>query len=170
MSEEEWRDIPGYDGVYQASSLGRIRSNKSGSWRVLKQALQGYCKSKYRAVELFEKGLGKNRRVHQLVLEAFVGPRPGDGYQACHNDGDRENNALENLRWDTARGNYLDKRKHGTAVVGSKHKLARLTEDDVVEIRKRLLAGEKAAALAREYAVARTLVSQIKHRRVWTHV
>jgi HNH endonuclease len=56
------------------------------------------------------------RAVHHLVLEAFVGQRPA-GFQGCDTDGDTKNNALSNLRWDTAEGNRADALRHGTAVV-----------------------------------------------------
>lgn len=54
-----------------------------------------------------------NRKVHRLVLEAFVGPCP-DGTVGCHNDGDTTNNSVGNLRWDTPGANNRDKRTHGT--------------------------------------------------------
>lgn len=124
-ADEEWRDIPNHPG-YQASSLGRVRSvdrivyDKNGralnrSGQVLKQTLNtatGYYMTglgSYRT----ESG-GKVRAVHVLVLEAFTGPRPDSDYEACHNDGNQENNRIDNLRWDTRSENGHDKVRHGT--------------------------------------------------------
>lgn len=116
---EEWRDIAGYEGSYQVSSLGRVRSLDRKCWlgnrwgnmkgRVLAQPLSG--KYKYRTVAL---GAGNTAYVHRLVLEAFVGPCP-EGMEACHfPDRDPSNNRLENLRWGTHRENMDDMRKHGS--------------------------------------------------------
>jgi hypothetical protein len=70
------------------------------------------------------------RRIHCLLLEAFIGPRPPE-YEGCHNDGNYDNNALDNLRWDTPAANHADKLRHGTPARGEKHGLSKLTEADV---------------------------------------
>ncbi len=109
----EWRSISGFEGRYEVSNLGDVRSLASvnGGGRVLKPytAVDGY-----HLVDLFGSTGARRRaaRVHCLVLEAFVGPRP-DGMYGCHNDGNPQNNLLSNLRWDTPRNNSLDKVIHG---------------------------------------------------------
>lgn len=116
---EEWRPIPGTDGIYEVSNLGRVRSldrvitEKTGmcrrkSGRVLKP-FKG-DRYDHQAVSI---GAHDRRYVHVLVLEVFVGPRP-TGYEACHNDGDVHNNAVKNLRWDTPSANQQDRIDHGT--------------------------------------------------------
>jgi HNH endonuclease/NUMOD4 motif len=119
---EEWKPIPGYDALYDASSFGRIRSHdrfvrdryggenhlKRGQLRKLTNQRDGY-----QTVPLSKEGRTSTKFVHHLILEAFAGPRP-DGYVACHNDGDRANNRIDNLRWDTPRNNNLDAVLHGT--------------------------------------------------------
>lgn len=74
-------------------------------------------------------GCAMRKRIHQIVLEAFVGPRPR-GTEACHNDGNRKNNALSNLRWDTPSGNWKDRKRHGR---GSS--MVKLSREQVREIR-----------------------------------
>jgi hypothetical protein len=112
---ENWAPIPGRDG-YECSDLGQVRSVdrairfKDGrqrffAGRILRPADNGHG-------YLFVNIAHKSPRVHCLVLETFVGPRP-DGMEACHNDGDRRNNRLTNLRWDTSRSNSLDIVRHG---------------------------------------------------------
>ena len=119
--KEEWRDIPGWEGSYQASSHGRIRSldrkivypngkEFSRRGRVLSPAK---INSGYLHICLHRNQKQFHYLVHVLVLEAFVGPRP-DGFQACHNDGNRLNNHAYNLRWDTIEANHADKIRHGT--------------------------------------------------------
>lgn len=69
-------------------------------------------KNGYRIVSLPIEGVGKRTfNVHRLILEAFVGPCP-EGMEACHNDGDRGNNRLNNLRWDTRSANMADRFRH----------------------------------------------------------
>lgn len=66
----------------------------------------------YLTVVLFVNGTRKTQLVHQLVLKTFVGPRP-KGYDSCHGDGDKSNNHLSNLRWDTRSENMKDLYRHG---------------------------------------------------------
>lgn len=121
MNEELWLPIRGYEGLYEVSSLGRVRSldreiehptagivHRKG--KVLAQ--NPLNKDGYLGVGLNKGGTKKKRSVHTLVLEAFVGPRP-EGQQACHNDGNNTNNRVENLRWDTPRENVADIKRHG---------------------------------------------------------
>lgn len=128
---EDWRPIPGYEGLYEASSFGRVRSltrtvplgdsTKTIQGIVLKQRKFGTDRHPRKAVKLCVGGIAKVRLVHQLVLEAFVGPRP-EGLEGCHNNGDPFDNRTENLRWDTNSANQLDSVEHGT------HHEARKTE------------------------------------------
>lgn len=107
---EVWKDVVGYEGLYKVSDLGRVVSERFGKTRLMKLSLKsGYCVV----------GLTKNKRqrvkgVHVLVLEAFVSPRP-EGTLCCHGDGNRTNNQLSNLRWDSPYENYMDAVRHGTA-------------------------------------------------------
>ena len=119
---EQWRPIPGYEGLYEVSDLGRVRSlgrttrdRKVVPPRVMKGSpdMGGYL-----SVKLYggEQGRGgrKLRKVHHLVLEAFVEPKP-QGKMCRHLDGDPQNNSLENLRWGTCAENAQDKIRHGRA-------------------------------------------------------
>lgn len=117
----EWRPISGYEGYYEVSNKGIVRSLD----RDVEHAVSGVVRRRgrviklkphkdgYRMVTLHKEGRRKNRMVHQIVLEAFVGPCP-PGQQTCHNNGDPSDNRLENLRWDTPKANVADKRRHGT--------------------------------------------------------
>ena len=100
MQQEAWLPIPGHEG-YEASNLGRIRSI-----RILSPGRTGQG---HLRVCLNE---GKQRSVHQLVLEAFVGP--SGGLLALHRDGDPGNNRIENLYWGTYSDNLNDSVRHGT--------------------------------------------------------
>lgn len=128
MSEdtpEEWRPVFGYEGLYEVSDLGRVRSlprevDNSGLGPGRKYTYPGKTlkpsrmKIGYQSVTLSYKGQKKPSYVHRLVCEAFQGP-PRDGKtQVCHYDGDRHNNSNSNLRWDSPKGNMQDAKRHGT--------------------------------------------------------
>lgn len=119
--EERWVDIPGWEGSYQVSDLGRVRgvarsivrsngSPQSFAPRILRPIKGPYGHLK---VRLHRPGYSEPQYVHRLVLLAFVGPAP-DGNECCHNDGDAGNNVIANLRWDTPSSNNLDMNLHGT--------------------------------------------------------
>lgn len=121
---EEWRAVTGYEGLYEVSDLGRVRSldryvqRNGGCASGRPMRLKGIIlkprpmKSGHLQVNLGKNGISRNELIHQLVLIAFVGPRP-KGMEGCHEDGDPSNNNLDNLRWDTRSGNNLDKVRHG---------------------------------------------------------
>ena len=121
LSKEEWRSVVGYEGHYEVSNRGNLRSldrvvtYKNGVKRTHKgKALKlGKHKFGYSKVELHKNGKISHTNVHRLVLEAFSGPCP-DGMEACHNDGDPTNNTIENLRWGTRSENRQDAVRHGT--------------------------------------------------------
>ena len=73
---------------------------------------------------------------HQLVAEAFIGPRPGPGYEVAHRSGSKISAYAPDLRWSTRAGNNVDKITHGTSLKGRKNGRAKLTEEDVLEIRR----------------------------------
>jgi NUMOD4 motif-containing protein/HNH endonuclease len=118
---EIWMPVPGYEGFYEVSDLGRIYSHRrwtragTRGGRILKPAWDGGTKSKpHQFVSLFRDGNGKGKQyfVHRLVLLAFVG-EPPDGMIGCHRDDDPANNCLENLRWDTPSENMRDCIRNG---------------------------------------------------------
>ncbi len=128
-----------------------------------------YDKDGYNTAVLYNNGMPTGRRVHRLVLEAYVGPCP-EGMQVRHLDGDVYNNNLDNLAYGTAQQNQADRKKHGTAVGnGSANAASKLTETEVLEIRK-LRCNENTRSLADRYGVTPSLISAICTRRRWRHI
>ena len=121
-SEEQWRPIPGYEGFYEVSDHGRVRSlpriangSSAGTRRLPGRVLSPGINPQTgrRMVVLHRDGTRRTNNIYPLVLAAFVGPRP-PGMEACHNNGDHTNDRLSNLRWDTSRENTFDSVEHGT--------------------------------------------------------
>ena len=107
--------------------------------------------------------------VHQLVLEAFVGPAP-TGMVACHGDGNPTNNRLSNLRWGTRKDNEADKERHGRRRRGATHQNAKATEEKVREARRLREAGWMLQTIADHLQLCRTTVSAIVNGYTWNHV
>lgn len=156
---ETWKSIPGWVGYYEASDLGRIRSvprrvpdgrpNVPYRWlkgRVLSPTHVG---SGYLRVTLTRGNKKFPISVHRAVLAAFTGSWPGEELQGCHNDGDKNNNRLDNLRWDTASENARDQIRHGTHVAASKTECSRghmLAGPNLIEAYNILRDGTKSPA------------------------
>ena len=119
---ERWKPVSGYEGLYEVSSHGRVRSldrnvtRSDGQVHRYKGKLLRTPLSTgggYPFVRLSAQGKTQVRTVHSLVAEAFIGTRP-EGMEVCHNDGNPANNRLDNLRYGTPSENELDKLRHGT--------------------------------------------------------
>ncbi len=127
-------------------------------------------KQGYQQVTLYRSGKSYYHRTHQMVLTAFVGPCPA-GMVGRHLDGNPENNDLSNLVWSTQSVNLADRNRHGTNIVGTRNGRAKVTEEDVIEIRQRYAAGRMSQqTLADEFGLNQTNVSDIIRRVTWKHV
>lgn len=123
MENEEWRDVVGYEGFYEVSNMGRVRSVKrfvNGRWGlrpfkgvVLKTSNRTkgskFSPFYYQGVNLHKNGEAKNMHVHRLVAEAFI-PNPYNFPIVNHIDENPSNNRAENLEWCTQKQNQ----NHGT--------------------------------------------------------
>lgn len=108
--QEKWKDIPNI-ALYEISNYGVVKSLKFGKEKILKP----WKRNGYLQICLSQNNKTKKYKIHRLVLEAFVGPCPS-GMEGCHNDGNKDNNFIGNLRWDTRSENIKDAIKHKTFV------------------------------------------------------
>ena len=102
LQQERWKDIDGYDGMYQVSDLGRVRSFKFGKTRLLRP---GKTKDGYFIVQLWRNGQGKVLLVHRLVAQAFIPNDDETKTQINHRNEDKTENKVSNLEWCTAQYN-----------------------------------------------------------------
>jgi uncharacterized protein (DUF433 family) len=195
LPSEEWRAVPDFEDRYEVSNLGRVKSFARRRERILKATpCCGYLQ-----VGLSEDGQVTYKKVHALVLTAFVGPCP-EGMESRHLNGDRQDNRLINLCWGTKLENAADKHRHGTMARGDRsgprlhpellvrgdqhwtrqhpdrvlrgenNGSAKLTDDAVRDIVARWRAGETQIALAKEYGVTDVIVSAICRGETWKHL
>lgn len=165
---EIWKDIPGYEGAYQASSLGNIKSvsryvsGKGGGQYLLPERIlkPTPCdKHGHVNVGLWSGGNRINRKVHALVALAFLGTRP-EGALIRHLDGNPLNNTVENLAYGSRSENMRDVYRIGNA-------LKKLTADDVLKIRALLEKGHKQQDIAYCFNVSPAMISAIHRGRAY---
>jgi hypothetical protein len=120
---ENWRPVFGFEGLYEVSSFGRIRSlgrppvcGKHGGRGFRECILRAHSVSKGHLRVKLRQGQETKFFVHTLVLTAFVGPCP-QGMECRHLDGNPANNRLGNLKWGTPEENWADRRRHGNGFV-----------------------------------------------------
>ncbi len=176
---EIWKDVPGYEGQYQVSSEGRVRSlarevdvpltrwGAKGTRRV-NEAVMSLQKDKRNRVfvALRREGAAKRFTVASLVASAFIGPRP-EGALVLHGDGDSTNNHVKNLRYGSHSDNIEDARTHGTLSQGETQWLSKLTASEVLFIRITDMSG---VDLAKHYGVTPACISAVRQRKNWKHV
>lgn len=178
---EEWRDIPGYEGLYQVSDLGRLR-RPHGVKRPGKRIQTGFIRPSvnrlgYLFLPLYQNGKRKQMLVHRLVMLAFVGQCPSN-LVVNHKNGIRGDNRLNNLEYITQKENILHGIRRINAnccegerwAVGENNNNARLTVGDVKEIRRLIRLGERLLDIAKLFGVTPTNIRLIKNKKTWSHV
>lgn len=175
---ESWADVPGYEGFYEVSDHGRVRSvtrtvkvgeRKDGTTFTRRhhgRALTACTPSGgYPTVVLWKRGVDESKRVHVLVLEAFRGACPA-GLACRHLDSNRQNNHLTNLEWGTYSENQMDRVDAGTSNRGERNGQAKLARREVLSIRRQhgLRTQQQ---LADEFNVSAGCIQRILERVTW---
>ncbi len=170
-----YKDIDGFPG-YRIGSDGSVWSCRwswghgvkirPDHWRKLRPGLAG---AGYRFVNLHGDAGKRTRYIHRLLLEAFVGPCP-PGHEGCHNNGDRTDNRLVNLRWATHRENIADREAHGGNPKGTRNGQAKLDEAQVQAIREMRAEGQEYKAISAKFGVSTSAIGFIVKRKLWRHI
>lgn len=180
MTCERWKSIVAYQAYYEVSNHGRVRSldrvvkypnasDRHMSGRILTHRLDNYG---YPVVNLSVERDHKTFKIHRLVLTAFVGD-PEDESVCMHLDNNPENNSLDNLRWGTSADNNRQciEDGRGNRASGECHGRAKLTEKQVLEIRKLyFVGGITQRKLGMIFAVSRRSIGDIVNRKNWRHI
>jgi hypothetical protein len=171
---EIWKDIIGYEGQYQVSNLGRVRSLLNNIRSLRKEPLIRKLrigKSGYYYLNIFKNQELKTLKPHRLVAEYFIDKIYGKDY-VNHIDGDKLNNKYTNLEWVTPKENY----DHSVLIgkqnpIGSSNHNSKLKDIDVLEIR-RLYENKKynQTQLAKKYSVTQRCISLIVRKEAWKHI
>jgi hypothetical protein len=169
---ERWLPAVGYEGFYEVSDLGRVRSVphpsrtgfKGGVIRKPQNAGKGY-----RALRLSVRGHLTGEYVHHMVLAAFVGPCPA-GMECLHGDDDRTNNRLNNLSYGTHDENMQQAVERNRMLSGERNPGSVLTEELVAEIRSAADAGVQGVALADYHGVSKATICRVVRRYLWQNV
>lgn len=168
---EVWKPVVGFEGSYEVSSFGRVRSLDRQIWLVASHRTSAHwhpCKGRllrpgkmnaqgHVSVAL---GRGNSQCVHALVAAAFIGPRP-PGLDVCHRNGQGDSNAEDNLYYGTRSQNNRDVTTHDRR---------KLTVAQVHEVRRRNAAGETTASLARAFGVCKSNMGYVVSGRYYAHV
>lgn len=176
--DETWKPIPGYEGFYEVSDLGRVRSldravpraanAKSGAIQLTGRTIKphinyaGGRQGGRLTVALTKDSIRSNFLVHRLVAQAFI-PNPNNLSDATHIDHNPLNNAVSNLEWLSHRQNIRD-----SVHAGRWRK--KLSEDQVRTIQRRIASGEAQVAIARDLGLAYGTINSIAAGRSWRHV
>lgn len=185
LTDEIWRDVPGWEGRYSISTLGRVRTNyidygnQTGVW--YRRSVHRICTipihpKGYRYLRLSVHGKTTTTGVHQLVAQAFVS-NPCGYKEVNHRNGIKHDNRPENLEWVSHQGNMVHAWGAGLMInarlTGTKHHRAKIDDDVVRAIRAAVPTfsdSETKARVAAQYGVSICTVNDILKRRSWKHI
>lgn len=179
---EIWKSINGYETLYEVSNRGRVRSvdrvfhglhprwgtpyTRVHKGKVLKPGIQHVG---HLSIQLSINGKAQTFLVHRLVAHAFI-PNPDNLPFVLHKDDDPSNNRKSNLMWGTPQDNSADMVEKGRSSFGSRNPSAKLSEDDVRNIRRLFAQGFSGKEIAKLYSMNPATISEIRRDKLWKHV
>ena len=161
--EEIFKDVKGYEGYYEVSNLGRVRSTSYKGTRILKPSL----KIRYKIVVFCINQIKVHKLVHRLVAEAFI-PNPNNYSIVNHIDGNRKNNEVSNLEWCTPLYNTQHAKSHNLLNRYEDRPAAKLTKEKVLLIPELINLGATTDDLKNLFNVSRRCIDNIFEGKNWT--
>ena len=185
-SEEVWKDVIGYEGLYQVSNFGNVRSldrlvnksNKTSYIRKGKLCKQSKSNLGYMTVGFTVSDVKTNKYVHRLVAEAFI-LNTENKPQVNHIDCNKKNNHVSNLEWCTNSENHIHATKNGlnklhlhrVAYSGEENGRSLLTKEQVLEIKQKYIPYKYSAKkLSKEYNVSESCITHILNNTSWKEI
>ncbi len=173
-TKHSWADIEGFEGFYQISASGRVKSvtrvvnGRTYHTRNMKISVQ---RQGYLGLGLHREGVGTSVLIHRLIAQAFI-PNPNKLAEVLHIDGNKRNNCIDNLVWasksDVQKNNwekgFMNSMNHSR---GEHRHMAKLTNKKVQEILK---SADSTQQLAKQYGVSISTIKKVRQRRTWVHI
>lgn len=156
--------VKGYEGLYSVDSIGNVHFCKG--------ILKPFVKNGYLAVNLTKNKICKHYYIHRLVAEAFI-PNPNGFREVNHINCDKHNNSVDNLEWCDRKRNLQHSYEHGLKRRGETHGCHKLTEKEVMNIRKEYVKGDRKHslhALGEKYGVSYSTIQAIVKGRLWSYL
>lgn len=175
QDSEIWKDIPNYEGIYQISNKGRVKSIlKNGVGRkkrdyILSNCLRADGKMEYPSVRLCINGKPKKNYIHRLMASAFI-PNPENKPIINHKDGNKSNNSLDNLEWCDYSHNINHAYQNNLRAVGESHHKAKFTNKDVLQIRADFANGINRKEIMNKFNLSQNQYARIVYKRTWKHI
>lgn len=175
---EIWKDVKNYEGLYQVSSLGRVKGlerqvrHPSGVTKIVREKIisQHFDRDGYPRIALWKNNKGSLYAVHRLVASAFL-PNPNNSNLVMHLDDNPLNNKVDNLIWGTTQDNTNDKVNKGRQAKGETIYQSKLTEKEVLIIRSRYTPRViTIGMLSEEFNVGRSAIKDIVSNKTWKHL
>lgn len=172
--QRDWKDVRGYEGLYQVSNDGLVKSLKArNKWNANRLLIPHSHHQGYLGIRLSRDGEVKEFRIHRLVMIAFIGEPPFENAEVNHKNGDKADNRIENLEWCTAKQNT----QHAGEVLGVRATYpgeanghSRLTAADVTRIRQLWMSGSTQVEIAGLYQTTQSHIGRIVRREAWKNV
>lgn len=165
---EEWKPVVGFPG-YEISSYGRVKGKKG---QIMTPTRQKSRKHYYWHVDLMSPFRNHNcKKLHRMVAEAFI-PNPDNLPEVNHKDCNRDNNTIGNLEWASRKSNMEHASHNGRLLQGSKHRSAKFTEKQVIELREFKKNNPKVSSnsMAKMHGVNSGTMSRLLSNKQWRHL
>lgn len=167
--KEVWKPVVGWEGLYEVSNNGRVRSTRKTTNSFVGRILVATPKNNgYLHVGLCRNNRVTSRHVHKLVFEAFIGPIP-DELEINHRNTDKNDNRPENFELLTHAENMRHARENGLMQRGADRWNSKLTEKDILEIRS-LYGSMSREEIGKRFGITKSHVWSVATNKVWKHV